>query len=139
MVLDIIVIAGVAAAMLGWNIHVMRENGVCCPPSSGDGASGGSSRSISDGEKVRRRRPRSSSSRRKVSHDREAEARRKTRAMAGGGGGSSGKVVMDPVQELHEEELRGPSSDAGVPAVAVEVAAVNGGGDGGAQTGNPGQ
>lgn len=28
MVLDIIIIAGVAAAMLGWNVHVMRENGV---------------------------------------------------------------------------------------------------------------
>lgn len=28
MVLDIIIIAGVAGAMLGWNVHVMRENGV---------------------------------------------------------------------------------------------------------------
>lgn len=28
MVLDIIIITGVAAAMLGWNVHVMRENGV---------------------------------------------------------------------------------------------------------------
>lgn len=31
MVLDIIVITGVAAAMLGWNVHVMRENGVSSP------------------------------------------------------------------------------------------------------------
>lgn len=57
--------------------------------------------------------------------------------MAGAGGVSSKKVAMDPVLEQQEEEVRGPSSDAGVPAVAA-VAAVNGGGDGGAQAGNPG-
>lgn len=55
--------------------------------------------------------------------------------MAGGGGGvSSRKVMMDPVQE-QQEEVRGPSSDAGVPAVA---GAVNANGDGAAQAGNPG-
>lgn len=33
MVLDVIIITGVAGAMLGWNVHVMRENGVRSPSS----------------------------------------------------------------------------------------------------------
>lgn len=98
-------------------LHSRALQQICCPAPS------------PNADKKRRGRPRSSSSRIKGSHDREAEARRRARAMAAGAALSSKRVAMDPVQELLEEEVRGPSSGAGVLAEAV-AAVVNGDGDG---------
>eukprot|EP00903_Cladosiphon_okamuranus_P010009 g9492.t1 len=95
MVLEIIVITGLAAGMLGWNVHVLIKNGICCP-----------TQSPNQGKKDPQRLGRSS--------------RRNKR------------VAMDPVQEQLEEEVRGPSSGADVPAETVAAAAVNGDGAGAA-------
>ncbi|CAB1104427.1 unnamed protein product [Ectocarpus sp. CCAP 1310/34] len=131
MVLGTIIFAGVAGVMLGWNIHVMRKNGVCCPPPRADGTPESSSRAVSESPHLRRRRHRSSSSRNRAHKDKEADLRRRAKKAGvggGGGGGGSGstKVMMDAVQEQQEEAQQAPAFGMSTEATGR----VNGGEEG---------